>query len=185
MYYALPFYVWVQVATPFSPVQASYLHLLDFLLVGMDISWACRRWYSNINKVSCTTLLQDHISWVSSKQIPEGTKVCSQMSRIVLLHFALLPSLRILDFTISWSLQPRLFLTFTAPTSSSLFVSIRSSTAPALIGSLVNCVMRLSMHCRNFLDGLNPAVLSLQQIPGRLITPTWVWKLCQKFSSPS
>jgi len=48
-------------------------------------------------------------------------------SCVAILIFALFTSLRILNSTIWWSLQPRLHLTFMFLTSSSMFVSMRSS----------------------------------------------------------
>lgn len=53
-------------------------------------------------------------------------------------------------------------LAFTSPNRSSLFASIRSSRASLLVDSLVISVRKLlSMHSRNFLDYLCPAVLCL------------------------
>ncbi|CAN0052273.1 unnamed protein product [Bubo scandiacus] len=84
-------------------------------------------------------------------------------SRVASLLCTLLDVLRILN-SISWSLQPRLPLSFTFPASPSLLVRTRSSIAPLLIGSAITWRRKLSStHSRNLLDCLCPAVLSLPQ----------------------
>lgn len=93
--------------------------------------------------------LQGCIPWDSSMQISEEAEVCSHRVRVVVLHFALLPPIRILHSIISWSVQASLHLTSTFTTSSALLVSIRSSRAPFLVGSLIICIRKLSTHSRN------------------------------------
>ena len=69
--------------------------------------------------------------------------------------------LRILNSAILWLLQWRLPLTFTSLTSSCLFVSIRCSRTPFLVGLLVTCVSKLlTVLSRHALVCLGPAVLS-------------------------
>lgn len=59
--------------------------------------------------------------------------------------------------------------TFTSLISSSLFVSMRSSRQPLLVGSLIPFVRGLpSIHVRNLRDCMCPAVLALQQTLGWL-----------------
>lgn len=53
-----------------------------------------------------------------------------------------LPPLKILNCSISWSLQPWLNLTFTSLTSPFLFISIRSSRASLQFGSLLTSAMQ-------------------------------------------
>jgi len=71
-------------------------------------------------------------------------------SRAVSLLCVLLAALRILNSTISWSLQPRLPLSF--PTSPSLLARTRPSIAPLLVGSSVAWRRKSSStHSRNLL----------------------------------
>lgn len=113
------------------------------------------------------------LSWTlhPSRALSRGTysnrslkrpKLALLKSRVVSLVFALLPPVRILNSTMSWSLAPRLPLTF-PPTTSSFFF-MRSSRVSLLIGSSVTQVRKLSMLSRNSLDCLCPAALSLQQM---------------------
>lgn len=57
---------------------------------------------------------QDCVPWDSSKQAPEQASVCSPEPRAVVCRLVVLfTPLGILNSTISWPLQPRLFMTFT------------------------------------------------------------------------
>ena len=95
----------------------------------------------------------------------KSPKLAFLKSKIVILLSALPPPQRILNFTISWSLQPRL-----PPTSPFLLVTTRPSNTPFLIGFSTTCVKRLSsMLFRNHCVHL--AVLSFQQISGWLKPP--------------
>lgn len=73
---------------------------------------------------------------------------------VALLLFVLFPSLGMFNSATSWSLQPKLLLTFTSPASSSLFASMRS--------------MRMSL-CVACVRKLWPG-----QKPCRLLLPCWV-----------
>lgn len=87
-------------------------------------------------------------------------------TRVVIWFFALFPPLRILNAASSWSLQPRLLLSFTSLTGSFLFLSMRSRRVSSLVGFLITCVGILSsMHSRNFLDFLCHTISAVQQIP--------------------
>lgn len=112
--------------------------------------WAWRKLCSNINQISWKPL--------PSRAWTHGIPPCRSLkrpnlallkSRIVILLIDLLPPQRILNYTISCSLQPRLPPTFTPPTSPSLFVSTRFSSTLLLIGSSTTCVRELSMHVKH------------------------------------
>lgn len=110
--------------------------------------------------------LQDDIPWDSSKQVPEQAKVCSPEVWGYKPAICLV-SLRILNSTILWSLQPRLPPGFIFLTSSSLFKSTMSSRACLLVSSSITCGWKLSsLHLRRLLDCLCPAVLAFQQTLG-------------------
>ena len=93
-------------------------------------------------------------------------------SKVLILLIALLPPRRILNSTISWSLQLSLPPTFTSSTSPSLFVNTRSSRAPFFVGSSTTCIRKLSsMLCRSVLDCACIAVWSSQLMSGWLKSP--------------
>lgn len=79
-------------------------------------------------------------------------------SKVVMLLFASFLSFRILNSIVSRSLQPKLALTFTSMTCSSLFGSKRSNRASPLVGPSTACVRRsfltLKIH-----DSLNRETL--------------------------
>ena len=114
------------------------LPLLDFLLVRMELSWAWRR-FLPIKQLSRTPLLSRAVcdGILPSRSLKKLTSALLK-SRVVL--FALLPSLSSLSSTSSRSLQPRLPLTCTPPTSSPSFVRRSPSRAPFLAGCSVTCV---------------------------------------------
>lgn len=80
----------------------------------------------------------------------------------------------ILSSTILWSLQPRLPLTFTAPTSLSLLLSMRSSRASLLVGSIItHCILRLGVlhlfsEAGSVLEPLSQQGQLLQHLLGKL-----------------
>lgn len=70
-----------------------------------------------------------------------------------------------LNFNNSCTLQPKLPLNFTSPSSSSLLVGARPSPVSPLARSPVSCVQKLSLlHSRNLLHSLSPAAPSLEQL---------------------
>lgn len=104
----------------FYVLYASFLHLsfsflfihtgvlpplLGFQLISTDHFWAWRRWSLKIKQLSWPSLLSKDMS----HGIPAVSAVVHPPSRILV---ALLPSLRMLNCTISWSLQPRLPSTY-------------------------------------------------------------------------
>ena len=165
------------------PIHAGLLPpLLDFLLRGMHWSWAWRKWCLNSNQLSWTPLLSRALTrGIPPSRSLKRPKLTLLKSKIMILLTALLLLCRILNSTISWSLQPRLPLTFTSSTSPSLFISTRSSITSLLVGSSTTCVKKLSsMLCRNLLDCVCLAVWSFQQISGWLKSPyenqgLWLW----------
>ena len=97
----------------------------------------------------------DQLSWapLPSRAISHGIlpsrslrrpKSALLKSRVASLLRTRLAALRIVNPTVLWSLQPRLRLTFTFPTSPSLLVRTRSSIAPLLVGSSVTWQRKLS-----------------------------------------
>lgn len=87
----------------------------------------------------------------SAKLIPGQGEICSPDlpccnyvlgCALYAVVFVFSPSLRTLNSMISWLLQPRLLLAFTSPSSSSLFVSNRSSRAYSLVWSLMTCTKK-------------------------------------------
>ena len=91
---------------------------------------------------------------ISHETLSSRLKAALLKSWVVIQLFALFLHLGILNSTMSWSLQPRLPLTFTSLTSSSFFVRIGSSRACALCGSLITCVRRWSLMHFQKLHGL-------------------------------
>ena len=165
----LPFYVWVLLWVPSSSMQAFWCVCLASSL----LRWTALELGASGPWVSTSFLgprsLQGLIPQDSTKQTQEMARICSRESRVVIMLYALLPPLSILNSMISWSLQARWPLTFTSSRSHSLFVSVRSSRAPLRVVSLVAFVWKLSwMLCRNSLDCWYCAVLVLQQISGWL-----------------
>ena len=109
----------------------------------------------------------NQLSWApfSSRALSHGTlpsrflkrpKSALLKSRAVSLLVILLPAPRILNSTISWSLKPRLPLTFTSLMSPSFLVSKRSSRPTLLFGS--------SNHMEK------EVIISAIQDPPRLLT---------------
>lgn len=92
--------------------------------------------------------------------------------RVVVLLYALLLPLRILNCIISWSVQPSLPPTFTNKAELVVDASIRSSRAPLLVGSLIICVRKSSStHSRNVLQPYcivlpKDTVVKVSQEPG-------------------
>ena len=109
---------------------------LDFLLRGMQRSWAWRKWCLNSDQHSWNPLpsraLTHGIPPSSSLKRPKSALL---RSKVLILLIALLPPRRILNSTISQALQPSLPPTFTSSTSPSLFINTRSSRVPFLVGS--------------------------------------------------
>ena len=142
--------------------------LLDFLPIEMDQSWALKRQFLKINQLLWTALL---FRALSHEILPWTAQ--SLLSWSPGLWSCYLPCSL---FSGTWTApshgQPRLLLTFTYPTSFSLFVKVKCHKAPLHISSSITCVRKLlSMPSRNLLDCLCPAVLSLQQISGWLKIP--------------
>lgn len=102
-----------------------------------------------------TTPLSRPISYgFLSNRSPSMPKSALLKSKVVMMLFALFASFRILNSIILWSLQPKLPLTFTSMTCSSLFVSNRSNRTSPLIGHLTICVRRffLTLKIHNSLN---------------------------------
>lgn len=126
---------------------------------------AWRRWSLNINWLSQASLVSKRreLSYGSlpSRSLKRTTSAFLR-SRAVSLPCALLAALRILNSTGKWSLQP---YPFSYPSSPSLLVRTRSSIASLLVGSCITWAWKLSsVHSRDFLVYLCPAVFSLQKI---------------------
>ena len=116
--------------------------LLAFLpsvpFFGMHRSWAWRRWFLNINQFSWTPLPFRALchGTILSRSL-KRPKSAFLKSKVLSLLCTFLNALRILSCTISWSLQPRLPLSFTFPASPSFLVRTRSSIRPLFLHSSV------------------------------------------------
>jgi len=108
------------------------LFLPDFLFVEMHCSWAGRRWSWILTSFLGPLFPPGLYPMVLYRAGP--CRGQSLTSRVVSLLCALLAALRDRNSTISWSLQPRLPLCFTFPTSPFLVVRTKSSLAPLLMG---------------------------------------------------
>lgn len=96
------------------------------------------------------------------------TKLPLLKSRVAVLLIALLLPCRILNSTISWSLQPRLVSNLHIP-KQSFFVSTRSNNTFLPPGSFAICVKKLSSGLyRDLLACVCLTVMSFQQISGWL-----------------
>ena len=93
-------------------------------------------------------------------------------SKVLVLLIALLPPRRILNSTISWSLQLSLPPAFTSSTSPSLFVSTRSSRAHFLVGSSTTCITMLSLMLCKTIYGVHIYGVPLEE--GQLVELTCV-----------
>lgn len=85
--------------------------------------------------------LQGHMPWVSSKQVPEHPKVFPPEAQDCDPAFCLVPS------SGSWLcllMATAFTLTFTSPNSPSMFVSVRSSSQPLIVDSLISFIRNLS-----------------------------------------
>ena len=143
----------------------------------------------NTIQLSWATLLSRALShWTLPSRHLKRPKSAILKCGAVSFLFTLSLSLRIQNSTVTWSLQQRLSLTFISSTSPSLVVTMRSRNEPLLLGSSVTWRRKLlSMHTRNLLDCLCPAVLSF--CAGQLKSPmrtracnckiflssTWFW----------
>lgn len=139
----------------------------DTLLNGMDQFW--KRW--SLNQISWAPLpSRALLHGDSSKQILKEAKVCSSEVQFYDLVFSLLP-FSVLNFSILWSLQPRLPLTFISPVILSLLLSMMSSRAFLLS---VTRVRKLSMLCRNLLHCLCPAMILLLLLLFCFVLLIWI-----------
>lgn len=101
-----------------SLIGASLLLLLLYLLlVGIDISWVWRRWPLHTHQLFYIPLFSRAVSHgiLPGKSL-NWLKSALLKLRVVVLLFALLLPLRILNCIISWSVQPSLPPTFTSIT---------------------------------------------------------------------
>jgi len=103
---------------------------------------------------------QGSISCHTAKQFPESLKSALLRSRVESLLYTLINALRIFNSTISWSLQPRLPLGFTLPTSPSSLIRRRTSVAHLLMGSCTTWKKLLLTCYRNHLNFLVPCCTS-------------------------
>lgn len=111
-------------------------------------------------------------------------KVCSPV-RVVFLPFALPPSFQDPELHQPVATEAQAALTFTFPTSSSLFVSMRSSRICPPCWLSITCVRKLSsIHSLNVLDGLCPALLPSYEILGWLKFPVRI-STCTREASPT
>lgn len=101
-------------------------------------------------------------------------------SRLVVLLFALLPPLRILNSVNAWSLQPRLPPVFPSPNSSSLMEVWGAADHTPLLSPLSLVLELSSMHYRKLLDCLCPAALP----PKQLMKYSACWVVCRSVRNP-
>lgn len=142
--------------------------LLSFLFFGMDCFWAWQRWTLNIKL----------LSWVShpSKTLPHSILPNWSLKRAKFLCWSpgfwtqfSSPPLRILNFTISWSLPPRLPLTFTSQQAPPCWYEVQQITCSCwLLYLSEEEVIHNTLQC---LDCLCLAVLSLQPMLGVVEAP--------------
>lgn len=128
-------------------------------------TWKCFLQQEGLSEVTCAYMLNwksasplgplFSLITISHEILPSRSlnrpKSALMKHRIVILLFVLFPSLGILNSTISVTVDltwlSQLSLTFTAPASSFLFVSIGSSRASPLISFSVTYVRKLSSVC--------------------------------------
>lgn len=137
--YMLPFYVWAFSEHSFN------VPLYHFLF----IAYATLELKEVVNQLSWVSLLRTIFQMILPKGSLNRTKSSLLKIMVVILLFALLSPVQILNSSTAWPLQPR--VAFTSSTCHSLFVRNRSSTTCIEIWA--------SMHARSFLDYLFPAVL--------------------------
>ena len=118
----------------------THRHLLaflsTFLFLRMYCFWAWRRWFLNTNQVSRAPLPFRALSYVTLPSNSLKSSMAALLkSRVASLLCTLLDTPRILTYTILWSLQLRLLLSFMLLTGLSLLVRTRSSIALFLRGS--------------------------------------------------
>lgn len=78
-FHILPFYVWALSRAPYSSMQSPQHFLPDFLLSGMDCSWACRPWALKIHHLEkgMSSSKQGFIQHDYIKQSLEEASACS------------------------------------------------------------------------------------------------------------
>lgn len=87
----LPFHVSVCPEAPYSPMKTTCHFLLDFLIDGVDCSWAWG-WSLNINHSLWVSLLYRVLPWAFFKQISKWPKPDLLQSSSVILWFCPAPS---------------------------------------------------------------------------------------------
>lgn len=152
----------------------------------MDCSWTWDRLFLNINQLSQAPLpFRTLFPGTMRKRSLKWPKFAFLKSDIVILLFAVLPPLRILNSIIPWSLQPSLSSTFMCPVSVFFFVSTRSSeilpfwllshlSQEVVIKVLQEPPGGLLVPCCVF----PPAGFRLAKVPHEGQGP-WVWGCCQ------
>lgn len=113
----------------------------------MSCSWAWRSRSLNISQLYWAPLFsRAFFHGILSSMFLRRLKSVLLKTTVLSLLWTLLAALRILNCTVSWSLQPRLPLNFTFPISPYLLMRMLSSTVPLLVGSFVN--LRKNYHQR-------------------------------------
>lgn len=126
--------------------------LVDLLHGRMGCSQAPSRWSLNINGF---LTLQSHIMLLFERVPWRGQSPPSWSPVSWSCFVFLVPSLQHSELHHVIITAGKTSLTYTFPTSSSLFVSMGSSRAPPLIRSSITCVKKFSsIHSRNLLDCL-------------------------------
>ena len=144
---------------------------LDFLLVGMDLSWACRI-LEYQPALADSSSLQGCIPWDCSKQMSEEAKVCSPEIRVCAPAFCPVTSssdrqLHHLMVTAANAAS----VTSTFLNSPSLFCKSQIQESTFLVGIFFTCVRNSSSVHSDLLQCLSPAVFSFQQIAKWLKPP--------------
>lgn len=117
---------WIVLSHFLCQFHTGFLVLLpDFVFVGMHCFWVQKSWSFNINQLSWAPLLSRTLCHrtLSSRSLGSPKSPLLNSSAVGLL-LSLVITPRISNGTISWSVHPRLPLSFTFPTGLSLLVRI-------------------------------------------------------------
>lgn len=169
--YMLPFCVWAFSEAPHSFKQDPWC----LCTISYSLQYATPELKEVVNQLSWLSLLRTIFQTILPRRPLNGRKSSFLKVMAVILLFALLSAIQILNSSTSWPLQPRLILTFTSSTCHCLFARNRSPTTCIEIWA--------SMHARSFLYCLFPAVLSPQKKISMVQVPDkqeslWTLGLC-------
>ena len=151
--------IWVQPGAPCSSMQAfCYLHFISYLLGRAILQFGGGDPWRATSSPGPPFSLGPYCTGFFQGDLWRG--LFSWNPGLLVLLFALLPPLTVLNSTISCSLQPKLTPPYKWGRTGWGCGSTRSSRAPFLVSLSIAYVRKLSsIHSRNLLDCLCPAVL--------------------------